>query len=57
VALASGGTPPDTKQFEAPVFEDSVSGKPNPVTCKKDLPGDIYLSAQMSGEEQAKLLK
>ncbi|HET7900258.1 MAG TPA: substrate-binding domain-containing protein [Candidatus Nanopelagicales bacterium] len=57
VALATGGTPPSTKQFEAPVFEDSVSGTPHPVTCKSDLPGDIYLSAQMSGEEQAKLLK
>jgi ribose transport system substrate-binding protein len=57
VALATGGTPPSSKQFEAPTFEDSVSGTPNPVTCKKDLPGDIYLSAQMSGEDQAKLLK
>ncbi len=57
VALASGGTPPTSKQFEAPVFEDSVSGTPNPVTCKSDLPGDIYLSAQMSGADQAKLLK
>jgi ribose transport system substrate-binding protein len=57
VALATGGTPPASKQFEAPVFEDSVSGTPNPVTCKKDLPGDIYLSAQMSGADQAKLLK
>jgi ribose transport system substrate-binding protein len=57
VALASGGTPPSSKQFQAPVFEDSVSGTPNPVTCKKDLPGDIYLSAQMPGADQAKLLK
>jgi ribose transport system substrate-binding protein len=37
------------------VFEDSVSGQPNPVTCRADLPGDVYLSAQMPGEEQAKL--
>jgi ribose transport system substrate-binding protein len=57
VALATGGTVPSSKQFEAPTFEDSVSGTPNPVTCKKDLPGDIYLSAQMSGADQAKLLK
>lgn len=57
VALATGGTPPADKQFKAPVFEDSVSGTPNPVTCKSDLPGDIYLSAQMDGAEQAKLLK
>ena len=39
------------------MFEDSVSGTPNPVTCERDLPGDIYLSAQMSGADQAKLLK
>jgi ribose transport system substrate-binding protein len=57
VALATGGEKPDSKVFEAPVFEDSVSSDPNPVTCEKDLPGDIYLSAQMSGEEQAKLQK
>jgi ribose transport system substrate-binding protein len=57
VALASGGTPPTSKQFEAPEFEDSVSGTPNPVTCKSDLPGDVYLSAQMPGADQAKLLK
>lgn len=57
VALATGGTPPSSKQFEAPVFEDSVSGQPNPVTCKRDLPGDVYLSAQLPGDQQAKLLK
>ena len=43
--------------FEAPVFEDSVSGTPNPVQCRSDLPGDIYLSAEMSAEDQAALLK
>ena len=57
VALATGGTPPSSKQFKAPAFEDSVSAQPNAVTCKKDLPGDIYLSAQMPGADQAKLLK
>jgi ribose transport system substrate-binding protein len=57
VALASGGTPPQSKQFEAPLFEDSVSSTPHPVTCEKDLPGDIYLSAQMPGPAQAALLK
>ena len=25
--------------------------------CERDLPGDVYLSAQMPGAEQAKLLK
>jgi len=57
VAKATGGTPPSSKQSEAPVFEDSVSGKPHPVTCRKDLPGDVYLSAQMAGAAQVTLLK
>jgi ribose transport system substrate-binding protein len=57
VALATGGTPPASKQFQAPAFEDSVSGSPTGVTCKSDLPGDVYLSAQMPGEKQATLLK
>jgi ribose transport system substrate-binding protein len=57
VALATGGTKPDSKQFKAPTFEDSVSSNPNPVKCDKSLPGDVYLSAQMPGSEQAKLLK
>jgi ribose transport system substrate-binding protein len=57
VALATGGKTPDSKQFEAPVFEDSVSGQPHPVTCDSNLPGDVYLSAEMSGADQAKLQK
>jgi ribose transport system substrate-binding protein len=56
VALATGGTPPKEEVFVAPHFEDSVSGKPSAVQCRKDLPGDIYLSAQMKGEDQAKLI-
>jgi ribose transport system substrate-binding protein len=56
VALATGGTPPKEEVFVAPHFEDSVSGKPSTVQCRKDLPGDIYLSAQMKGEEQGKLI-
>src|SRR6266498_3659331 len=57
VAKATGGTPPSSTQFEAPVFEDSVSGKPHPVTCDRNLPGDVYLSAQISGARQAALFK
>jgi ribose transport system substrate-binding protein len=57
VALATEGTPPAEKVFAAPPFEDSVSSTPNPVTCNKDLPGDVYLSAQLAGEKQAELLK
>ena len=46
VALATGGTPPATKQFEAPTFEDSVSSKPQPGPCQSRLPGDVYLSGR-----------
>jgi ribose transport system substrate-binding protein len=56
VALATDGTPPKEEVFVAPHFEDSVSSKPSAVQCRKDLPGDIYLSAQMKGEDQAKLI-
>ncbi len=57
VARATGGVIPSETAFAAPVFEDSVSGSPNPVTCRDDLPGDIYLSAQMSPDDQAALLQ
>jgi ribose transport system substrate-binding protein len=53
VAVATGGTPPSTTAFQAPVFEDSVTGTPNPVQCDPDLPGDIYLSAQLPKAAQA----
>jgi ribose transport system substrate-binding protein len=54
VALATDGTPPTEQIFKAPAFEDSVSGKPNPVQCRKDLPGAIYLSSELPAEDQAK---
>lgn len=57
VAKATGGILPDSTTFDAPVFEDSVSKTPNDVECRDDLPGDIYLSAEMSPEDQADLLK
>jgi ribose transport system substrate-binding protein len=57
VAKATGGTPPKDTQFEAPVFEDSVSGKPHPVTCNRNLPGDVYLSAELPGPTQKSLFK
>ncbi|HYU04646.1 MAG TPA: substrate-binding domain-containing protein, partial [Jatrophihabitantaceae bacterium] len=47
VAKATGGTPPSSTQFEAPVFEDSVSGQPHPVTCDRSVTGDAYLSAHL----------
>ena len=55
VALATGGKTPKAKIYPSNLFEDSVSGSPSPVTCRKDLPGDVYLSAKMSGDRQAKL--
>jgi ribose transport system substrate-binding protein len=57
VALATEGKKPATTHFPSLVFEDSTTGKPNPVRCRQNLPGDIYLSAQLSGPAQAKLVK
>lgn len=56
VAKATGGEAPKEEIFKAPNFENSVSGQPHPVECRKDLPGDIYLSAEMSPEDQAKAI-
>jgi ribose transport system substrate-binding protein len=55
IAKATGGAIPTADSFQGPVFEDSVSGQPHPVTCRPDLPGDVYLSAEMPGEQQATL--
>jgi ribose transport system substrate-binding protein len=54
VASATGGTLPSEAVFKAPTFEDSVSGKPNPVQRRADLPGAIYLSSGVSADDQAK---
>jgi ribose transport system substrate-binding protein len=54
VAKATGGQEPTETIFKAPNFENSVTGKPSAVQCRKDLPGSIYLSAEMSGDDQAK---
>jgi ribose transport system substrate-binding protein len=56
VAAATGGTPPTATSFQGPVFENSVTGMPHPVQCRKDLPGQIYLSAELSAEEQTKAI-
>jgi ribose transport system substrate-binding protein len=48
------GKAPQEEIFKGPVFENSVTGKPSPVQCRKDLPGQIYLSAQLSADDQAK---
>jgi ribose transport system substrate-binding protein len=57
VALATGGKKPATTHFPALTFENSVTGKPHPVECKANLPGDIYLSAELPASVQAKLVK
>ena len=57
VALASGGVKPGTTHFPSLVFENSITGKPNPVQCKSNMPGDIYLSAKLSPAVQTKLVK
>ena len=54
VALATDGKVPDTNIYVAPAFEDSVTGQPSQVQCRKDLPGAIYLSSELPDEDQAK---
>ncbi|XUY28622.1 substrate-binding domain-containing protein [Agrobacterium sp. rho-8.1] len=55
-ALATGGELPKEEIFKAPAYEDSVSGKPNGVQCRKDLPGAIYMSSELKPEDQAKVV-
>jgi ribose transport system substrate-binding protein len=57
VARATGGEIPKDDVYPSTAFEDSVTSSPNPVTCEKDLPGDIYLSAEMPGDKQAEVIK
>jgi len=56
VALATGGVTPEQDSHQHAIFENSITGDPNPVQCEPDLPGDIYLSAELSGEDQAALM-
>jgi ribose transport system substrate-binding protein len=55
IARASGGQIPAMGSYRGPVFEDSVGKAPNGVRCHPELPGDTYLSAEMPGDQQAKL--
>ncbi|MBT8200286.1 MAG: substrate-binding domain-containing protein [Acidimicrobiia bacterium] len=57
IALATGGETPSATAHSHLVFENSVTGDPNAVQCEPDLPGDIYLSAEMSGADQAALMQ
>ena len=56
VALATGGTVPEEDIFQAPMFENSISGEPSAVQCRDDLPGAIYLSAQLSADDQTAII-
>jgi ribose transport system substrate-binding protein len=53
VARATGGQDPEEVVFEAPNFENSVTGTPSEVQCRPDLPGAIYLSAELDADAQA----
>jgi len=56
IATATGGEVPSSTTHQHEPFENSVTGEPSPVQCEAELPGDIYLSAEMSGDDQAALL-
>ena len=57
IARATGGEVPAEDAYPSTPFENSVTGEPNPVTCEQDLPGDIYLSAELEGPVQADVIE
>jgi ribose transport system substrate-binding protein len=52
VAKATGGTVPSSTDVPQKPFEDSVGGKPNPVTCDKSMSGDAFLSSHLTKPQQ-----
>ncbi len=56
VAKATGGTVPTATKFEAPIFEDSTTNKPQGVQCDRQINDWTFLSAQLSGKAQEALL-
>ncbi|WP_157017251.1 substrate-binding domain-containing protein [Mesorhizobium xinjiangense] len=56
IAEATGGEAPDAEVFISSPFENSVTGEPNPVQCRDDLPGAIYLSSGVPADRQAELV-
>jgi ribose transport system substrate-binding protein len=48
VAKATGGTIPSSTVVPQKAFEDSLTGKPNPVECAPSLPSDAILSSHLS---------
>jgi ribose transport system substrate-binding protein len=57
VAEATEGTPPSSNEVPQKAFEDSISGKPNPVQCNEKLSGEAILSSHLSEEELAASLE
>ncbi|MFV0407616.1 MAG: substrate-binding domain-containing protein [Propioniciclava sp.] len=55
IARATGGEIPTETMYAGRIFEDSTAAD-LPVQCHPDLPDDVYLSAALSGEEQAALI-
>lgn len=51
VAIASGGTQPDSPVVKNVAFEDSLASPPN-VQCDKSMPNDAIMSSHLTKEEQ-----
>lgn len=51
VAKATGGQVPSSPVVPQKAFEDSISGKPNPVTCDPSLSGDAFLSSHLTKDQ------
>jgi ribose transport system substrate-binding protein len=57
VAEATGGTPPKSTVVPQKAFEDSVTGKPNPVQCNEKLTAEAILSAHLPDEQMQEVLE
>jgi ABC-type sugar transport system substrate-binding protein len=57
VARASGGVVPASTVYPQTAFEDSISGRPHPVTCDTSLPMDAFVSSSLSKAQQIAALK
>jgi ribose transport system substrate-binding protein len=57
VAEATGGELPASTEVPQKPFEDSITGKPNPVECNEELSGEAILSSHLTEEELAASLK
>ncbi len=57
IAKASGGEVPASTEVPQKPFEDSITGKPNPVLCNEKLTGEAILSSHLTEEELAASLE